>query len=960
MVNYDTGEIELPGGIVNAGTVDVSYRVYGKGDDTTDLVVINGNRWRPTPDLEFSLATGLRWTLTENGYSTELNQHPGQLTVSSGVVLEGEELRLEASGAAQVSQSDTTGFMRLYGSSAVDTSLSPNAETVVPARAAKTLPTRTDLYDDTNHGGTDPDLTAANRVLPRYRDYWTSDALGNVTLRAYPSLPDADDDRSNARIGPYVAKSNDSEYTGTVAVLEWDEIPDGSWTGARINHGGDDIDLRDAASVIVTYRYIDDGGGGGAPKLLFEMGSLGEDLDGDGTIDTGRSAVDPTFEFDTPTGPRRAGQDAPSLARPHGEDANRNGLLDLEPASAVFSHLLTDDGDGIAENSDTATEGWKRVEIPLDPTDRSRLKSVRAVRIVAAAAGATVPAGRVVIGDILLRRTRSVALTSPGAEGTGRAAVVPDPLTGDDSLRSQKETVGSRFVPDASDQRVVEIAWEDGAGSVTAEFPIPDFSTRAYNTVRGYFYLGAVPSGGPDETVTLALRPYRSAPDREQIVATIPADRLTGGWREVAISLATDGGRDRRIAGTRSGGDRRRRRRGGPHDRNDYDRWDRAVRHRRRVPLLRRTTCQRRDDGIRPRRACPRRLAADDHNGLAGGGGISTCPNRSPPRARIFKPPEALRPTRRTRRKTRSCQDGAPIATASRAGFNNGDFRIEGEVLTRNSAIDSDAAFGHTLQIPFGPSGFIVANERFFRDYRVSNAGFERQVGFSIGNARVGRYTGENRQTVSSLDTEQSWGIALAPPAIGPVSIALQSDTSLFAPRYDFVTESYSDTWSRSNTLIAPIPDSQSPQERRHTTRVQVEGGPVELDGTMGWTNRSSLSGEQEHRLGLEVALPLEFAPTGRRPWGFYALVPAGVLVYRRGRIVPSPGRRRSMGRSNRLGTVSVHRTAGCGTFCPQRPGKRRRPRRGSARTHIRVGGEDSLQPSVRLPNQRPLDPRRR
>ena len=217
-VDYNSGEVALPAGIADTGTVDITYRVYGEDGSTSDLVIMNGNRWSPTEQTDVTLATGMRWTLTENGYSTELNEHPGQITLSSGVTWQGDNLRLEAAGAAQVSQSDTTGFMRLFGSSAQDTRLSPDAETVFPARAADGLTTRDGSYSG-------PGLTEANRVYPRYRDHWSTDALGNISLSAYPTLPDADTDRAGARIGPYVARSTDAGYTGTVAVLEWDELP---------------------------------------------------------------------------------------------------------------------------------------------------------------------------------------------------------------------------------------------------------------------------------------------------------------------------------------------------------------------------------------------------------------------------------------------------------------------------------------------------------------------------------------------------------------------------------------------------------------------------------------------------------------------------------------------------------------------------------------------------------------
>ncbi|MFW6229165.1 MAG: hypothetical protein ACOC2V_06870, partial [Alkalispirochaeta sp.] len=535
-VDYDTGAVELPSGVADATAVDITYRVYEDGAGTSDLVFINGNRWSLRPDLDVTLATGLRWTLTDNSYSTELDQHPGQVTVSSGVswTNPAETLRLTAAAAAQVSQSDTTGYMRLFGSIPEDTVLGPTEDSLFPARAAPALATRTAKYSEEAGGGTDPDLTEANRVYPVYRDYWSSDALGNVSLASYPTLPSADPSTAGSRIGPYLARSTDGGYSGTVGVLEWESLPEGSWTGARIARVGDEADIRDARSVLITYRYIADGTGGAAPKLLLEIGALGEDLDGDGVLDRGRSAVDPAFEFNGGDGVRRAGQDAPTVGNPHSEDVNRNGVIDDETPSAVFSHLLSDEAD--------AAQGWRTVEIPLDVLDRSRLGAVRAVRLVAAAADGTVSAGRIIIGDVRFQRTRSVTVVDTGADASGSVSVVPDPLSGAASLRSRESVVKDRFVPDEEEQRVVRVAWDAGADTVSVEFPIPDFTSRAYGTVRGYFYLDPdtpAPSGGTGE-VDLRLSPYRGAPASEAISATIPAEELSGGWHEVALNLETE------------------------------------------------------------------------------------------------------------------------------------------------------------------------------------------------------------------------------------------------------------------------------------------------------------------------------------------------------------------------------------------------------------------------------------
>jgi hypothetical protein len=116
-VEFDpaAGILTLPDSISATSTVDVAYRVYSDGDGAGDLVFISGNRWDPGPQLSLTLATGLRWTLAEQTFSTETDQHPGRLTVSSGATWRGEGLRLDAAAALQVSRSDTTGFMRLAG-----------------------------------------------------------------------------------------------------------------------------------------------------------------------------------------------------------------------------------------------------------------------------------------------------------------------------------------------------------------------------------------------------------------------------------------------------------------------------------------------------------------------------------------------------------------------------------------------------------------------------------------------------------------------------------------------------------------------------------------------------------------------------------------------------------------------------------------------------------------------------
>jgi hypothetical protein len=207
------------------------------------------------------------------------------------------------------------------------------------------------------------------------------------------------------------------------------------------------------------------------------------------------------------------------------------------------------------------------------------------------------------------------------------------------------------------------------------------------------------------------------------------------------------------------------------------------------------------------------------------------------------------------------------VATESRAGLRRGNLHLEGDVRARESTNSTDAAFGHTVQTPLLPDGALIVRETFFRDYRTGTEGFQRGLGLTVNAQEIGRYHAENRQDVRAFDAEQAWQLDVAPPAVGPVRLTVNSDAALFAPRFDLVPETYGDTWVRSNSYIAPLPAQRNPQERRQDSRAQLDIGPLKLGGIAGWTNRSSLSGEQEHRLGIDTALELSFTPEGRRPW---------------------------------------------------------------------------------------------
>ncbi|MFW5826522.1 MAG: hypothetical protein ACOCU4_00435 [Alkalispirochaeta sp.] len=854
-----SGSLTLPDSVPPTSVVDVSYREYTSATGG-DVVAVSGNRWEVSPNLSVALAAGLRWTLTDDSFSTEMDQHPGRATLSTGVAYQGEELTVDAAAAVQISRSDTTGFMRLAGATGRSTTITPDAETTFPASAPDSA--------GGPLGAWDPDL----RAEARYRDYWSVDAVGNVSLLPYDRTPAADESRSGARVGPYLARATDSAYAGPVAVLEWDELSPEQWVGAHIRVSGGETDLRTARSVTVRYRVLPPAGSdsgdaaaqpaGGTPELRLDLGALDEDLDGDGTLDEGRSAVDPLLEFDAPRGLRRAGQDAPRLAAAHSEDGNANGVLDGEAPGGVFSALLEQSGSG---NPLTDT-GWQTVTIPLDGTDRSRLSATRAARVSLRNTSTTdaVSGGRVLIGSVEVTRTSDAVVIARGG-GTADVAETTDPLTGADALRRRFPVVGDRLASDAGSQRVFALEWENATAAATGSDPavedpgvaletsIPEFSPDRYRTLVLFMYLEDA-SGSPEETVEVRLVPYANAPDDAGIIVTLPAAELTGRWHEVAVSLAD---------GT---------------VRIDDDTTDLPADLPDESTYLR--TLQVKARGLSAGTLYVDELhATDPVAGLSAAGDVGAVWQRTISEGRLAD-------TRVTVEQRVSAQGeefragstgtttaaggGTPVGNALRSTS-----LIRGErdlVLTEvQTTVETDGeggsgAFGHRLHAPLLPAGVLRLRERFYRDYAPRGAVADRALEFiSAGDWGSWRLTTTNR--ADQREILQQWGISAAPPALGPVGVSITADASVRSLDEAVDADPYGASWLASNARVLPIPQKQGRQERTGDVGVTTGIGGFEFAPGGGWTNRASLSADQTDRFEFFASWPLEVNQAGARPW---------------------------------------------------------------------------------------------
>ena len=501
-----SNRVLLPRSAQNAAVIDVTYRVY---DPTggNDVVAQVGNRWHVDDGFQLTAAAGTRWTLRESEFSESAGEHPGLVVTSLGASYESERFAIDTSLGLRLRNPDTSGLLRLF-----------DGEDSVLSFAA--LPTNVFPSAPSAQAG----ASAASRVVPRYRDYYSSSFVDDTALGLYTQDVAANATGNGTAMGPYLARSADSGFSGTVAVLEWDALATGEWVNAEIRVEQDPLDLSGSDSVQITYRVLD----ATASDLRFtlEAGTLDEDIDRDRTADLGASPVDPTFAFTLSDGFRLAGIQAPNLTRAHREDQAGDGILAGEANPAP-----------IIDNEAPTGGGWVTKTIDLTTAERSALASTNAVRLtVKAPDGAN--AGRVLLGKVAFRRDSLPVVVTTGSGAAGSHSRVDSPaapVLGGTALVDQFPAVAGSL--NRSTNRVAEVTWPATATEVQVFVDLAAASLRDYKQLGLYLGIDPDSSFAADDTVRITLGSFRG--DRNAASASIAAGDLVGRWHEV---VARDGG----------------------------------------------------------------------------------------------------------------------------------------------------------------------------------------------------------------------------------------------------------------------------------------------------------------------------------------------------------------------------------------------------------------------------------
>lgn len=854
MVDTATGELVLPETLPGEGPFELTYRTYSPGGGAADVVAVVGNRWRVYDALTLTVAGGLRWSTNGASYSVSENEHPGQITASFGAEYEGNRFTLSTSLAAQILQPDTTGYLRLYGGDEQRLRIAPTATTLFPAPAPSLIPGDPGETFDPNQRG---DLL--------YRDLWQQDIRGNWSVGNYRSTAPADEvDREGSRIGPYMAMSTDAEYTGPLAVLEWEELAPENWVGALIRSPEGMDDLRNTRAVIMRYRLeysrsVPDSAP--PPELILELGTLGEDVDGDGRASRGRSTLDPTFDFVFPPGHpragevRRAGQDVPDVRAPHREDFRTPGTLLGENRDGVVRIPL-----GGATGAIPRGE-WIEETLLLTPEDAARLFGFRGARVLLknpSAAGDSLTAGRLLIGTIDLLRSGEALITA-GLERGATAVTLPDPLS--PALAELSDTVAQRFNPGSPvNQPVLQIQWGDRpstpVSAVAAELTISPFSMRSYNSLVFYY---AVPNSSQQMDIKILLQPSPGAATADSLEVTLPAalhNTLSSGWQKVEVDL-------------RSGEVLL------PWGNPGQQEIPAANLPENRLRPLTVVTVK------VPQAPAEGTVLLDEFHGkdpvastaFAGtargdweqpmGAGVLHLSQELSAQSAEFQDPSGG-----TAGSTLT--GSGAVHSESAATYTQGNLLVRGVFSHTAADVTQWSAGGHELAIPLSPQGVVIVEEQFSRSFSPVQPRWDRATAVTIAPAGIesGRYRIAHRNNVNTTRAEQWWSAVATPPAMGILTLSSRLTAELRDLDTVIQPGSYGSDWALSARRFIPIDSavSRSRQERRVNSESTVTIGSYVITPEISFQTRGIAGEFQRSTAGLSTRWPTTLYTGSGRP----------------------------------------------------------------------------------------------
>ena len=525
-IDYASGIITFKTYIHPNDRIKVTYRTSYLDTEGGDLLFATGNRFFLGDYMTAELAFGIKWNVLQNQYSRYPEQYKGSLLTTGGLEYTRENFNLALDTGVSITSPDTTGILRLFDMQQSGITMRLGGSYIFPSS----------VPEDNSSIDSFP-AERGNRGKLIFKDYY-SYSLGSASLNNYTwNVPGSQiyNYGTGNPPGPYTAKASSDGIQGEILVMDM-EVPNGDWAGAQVplRKYSENQDLSSAESISFKIKCEDVSDG----KLYIQIGTVNEDLDGDGILDSENSIYSDGFPFND-TGNSAVllvGGIGGSTTRGNGsldsEDNDLNKVLDREDSKNIVTKDLDDIIVEFASFTDIASSGkWIKINYNFTSAEKKLLTQSSAVRFIYVNESVPNVTGRILIGELFIESSpfSAVAATSAYAkEVYERYAFDEEPP---EVLVKAYPEVEDIFFSDfdiTSTQKVLESGWS-GTGYTLTGFssPVP---YDMYRKLAGYIRLPAPVASNSEFTIS-----YTDTAGRG-IKATFTTDPFND-WRKFEIDL---------------------------------------------------------------------------------------------------------------------------------------------------------------------------------------------------------------------------------------------------------------------------------------------------------------------------------------------------------------------------------------------------------------------------------------
>ena len=398
--------------------IEVSFRIENSKFAADELFIYQGNQFQLTPQLTLELAESIRWNINREQVVYEYEQSSGEITVATSLDWETANAGIRLEGDVTLSSPDTTGRLRLFGMEDEGLTLSFFESTLVRAPESISVRIPGSMPNNPRHK-----LLTSRQKVDKY-NYFSSDFLGRKKLNDYLW----NQATSTGEDGPALAASREGDPAEARVMDFRFDLPGAanSWSAADfLADAKNVINLSSYTGIELPIMFLVDQDTD-IPDIFLQIGEIGE-----------------------------------------AEDHHKDGVINSEDSSRMLEWNLTDYAETSKGIKDAWQSGgtWKILRITLTASQRLKLSSVRALRLIIDNTIAEKIEGRVILGPprfdgnlfrIEIRNDSNELASKQYAAGI---EVADDTL--DSSLETAFPEVSSLFHQKNEKNKVLKLSWGD-------------------------------------------------------------------------------------------------------------------------------------------------------------------------------------------------------------------------------------------------------------------------------------------------------------------------------------------------------------------------------------------------------------------------------------------------------------------------------------------------------------------